>query len=292
MFGLLNLYKPSGPTSRDCVNQVQRCVRPVKVGHTGTLDPIASGVLLILVGNATRLTDEFHSLDKEYVGTFRLGVSSPSVDTETEITELVDAPRISFAELEGALDSFRGEIEQTPPIYSAVRIGGKRAHALARNAESVEMPTRRIQIDELELLGLDYPTFQIRVVCSTGTYIRSLGRDIARSLGSDGVMTELVRTRIGNQRIEESCKLEELTSVERIESSLLPPQTGLNNLPLLALDDALLTRFQNGQKIPEPLLPSSPNSSQSLIIDQNGTLKGVIQRIEGTEVWRTEKFFL
>lgn len=302
MFGLLNLHKPAGPTSRDCVNKVQRLVKPIKVGHAGTLDPIASGVLIILVGNATRLTDEIHALNKEYVGTFQLGVSSPSVDIETESAPIENAPEPERSAIEVSLRKFLGEIEQVPPIYSAVRIAGKRAHEIAREGKSVEMPSRRVTIEELELLDYQYPFFKLRTVCSTGTYIRSLGRDIARSLGSDAIMTQLIRSRIGDLTLENSVTLESVESASFVESNLLPPQMALKNFQKIVLPQEVLHCFHCGQKVSFERIDELGNEllyidslsnrfEQLLVLDHEDRMRAIIQSEANTMQWRTAKFF-
>ena len=140
MFGILNVLKPIGMTSRDCVNRLQRLVYPLKIGHAGTLDPIAEGVLIIAIGQAVRLVEALHDLDKTYVGTFLLGCRSESADTETEVEKLENAPLVTQALLDAARPQFIGNIRQRPPVYSAVKIDGKRAYKIARKGREVEMP--------------------------------------------------------------------------------------------------------------------------------------------------------
>lgn len=305
MFGLLSLYKPSGPTSRDCVNRVQRLVKPLKVGHAGTLDPIASGVLFILVGNAVRLTDEFHELDKEYVGVFQLGRSSPSVDTETPCTILPNAPSLSREKIESVLPRFLGEIEQVPPAYSAVRIDGERAYDLARSGQSVDMPSRKVHVSRIDLISFEQspdsiPTMTLRITCGTGTYIRSLGRDIARALGSDAVMSSLERTRIGPLTSGDSIPLEGITDQASVSSALAPPQQGLLDLPQITLEPAILDRFRMGQKIAASEIPYLAPAQKILAIDSFGRLRGVLRYTpkpgaahehNASGLWCTEKFF-
>ncbi|AMV33896.1 tRNA pseudouridine synthase B [Pirellula sp. SH-Sr6A] len=305
MFGLLPLYKPSGPTSRDCVNQVQRLIKPVKVGHAGTLDPIASGVLLLLVGNAVRLTDEYHELDKEYIGSFQLGRTSPSTDTETPCTLLPTAPSFTREDLNSVLPQFLGEIEQIPPTYSAVRIDGERAYDLARSGKTVEMPSRMVTISCIEVLSLSVetdstPTMTLRVVCGTGTYIRSLGRDIARALGSDAVMSSLERTRVGSYSSANAIGADTLANRQDIANALVSPQWGLGQLPHVTLDDDILNRFRMGQKLDWTDTPELPLASKVLASDSQGRLRAVLRFVprdsmEGEPkdvgLWRTEKFF-
>ena len=174
MFGILNLHKPVGPTSRDCVNVVQRLLHPTKVGHAGTLDPLASGVLLVLIGQAVRLTDAIHTLPKQYLGSFELGVTNDSADSESAALPIPLPPMIQPHQFEEQLPSFMGRIEQTPPKYSAVWIDGKRAHELAREGKEFEIPKRNVTVASIELTAFEYPHFELKITCGTGTYIRSV----------------------------------------------------------------------------------------------------------------------
>ncbi len=293
MFGILNLRKPSGPTSRDCVNSIQKLMRPEKVGHAGTLDPLASGVLLILVGQAVRLTDAVHTLPKQYIGTFQLGVTSESTDCETPLIPVDSAPILDQTAIEKQLPSFIGNIEQSPPKYSAVWIGGKRAHELARAGKEFDMPSRQVLIESLEVTSFEYPFFELKMTCGTGTYVRSLGRDIARKLGSDAVMTKLVRTAIGPFALESSCLLEELTSRESIEAHLAPARNGVNHWPQAFPNDETLLHFEQGKQVNESELNLVAETAGDFAaaIDSNGQLRALIKRVAKYS-WRADKCFL
>ncbi len=293
MFGILNLRKPSGPTSRDCVNSIQKLMRPEKVGHAGTLDPLASGVLLILVGQAVRLTDAVHTLPKQYIGTFQLGVTSESTDCETPLIPVDSAPILDRTAIEKQLPSFIGNIEQSPPKYSAVWIGGKRAHELARAGKEFDMPSRQVLIESLEVTSFEYPFFELKMTCGTGTYVRSLGRDIARKLGSDAVMTKLVRTAIGPFALECSCLLEELTSRESIEGHLAPARNGVNHWPQAFPNDETLLHFEQGKQVNESELNLVAETAGDFAtaIDSNGQLRALIKRVAKYS-WRADKCFL
>ncbi len=293
MFGLLNLRKPSGPTSRDCVNSIQKLMRPEKVGHAGTLDPLASGVLLVLVGQAVRLTDAVHTLSKEYIGTFQLGVTSESTDCETPLVALESAQLLDREDIEAQLPSFLGTIEQSPPKYSAVWIGGKRAHELARAGKEFEMPSRQVVIASLEVTYFCYPYFELKMTCGTGTYVRSLGRDIARNLGSDAVMTKLVRTAIGPFKLESSCNLETLTSRQSIEENLAPARDGVKHWPQTFPSEETLLLLEQGKQVNESDLNSAVEiaSDFAAAIDSEGRLRALIKRIAKSS-WRADKCFL
>ncbi len=293
MFGILNLRKPSGPTSRDCVNSIQRLLRPEKVGHAGTLDPLASGVLLILVGQAVRLTDAVHTLPKQYVGTFQLGVTSESTDCETPLIPIESAPILDREKIVEQLPSFIGSIEQSPPKYSAVWIGGKRAHELARAGKEFDMPTREVLIESLEVTSFEYPFFELSMTCGTGTYVRSLGRDIARKLGSDAVMTKLVRTAIGPFCLASSCDLESVTNREEIETHLVPARVGVQHWPEAFPSDQALLHFEQGKQVNESELNSSIElfNDFAAAIDSLGRLRALIKRVAKYS-WRADKCFL
>ena len=198
--------------------------KKVKVGHTGTLDPFATGLLVLLIGKGTKRANEFLKLDKKYIATVRLGATSTTGDPEGEVTVLVDSSRVSEddesgvrdvrvpsrADVEKAVEKFVGETEQKVPSYSAVKINGERAYKLARAGKEVEMPTRKVRIDEIEILDYKWPDLTIRCQVSSGTYIRALGEDIGKELGVGGYLTALRRTQVGEWRIEGAKRLGEL----------------------------------------------------------------------------------
>lgn len=184
--------------------------KKVKVGHTGTLDPFATGLLVLLIGKGTKRANEFLKLDKEYIATVRLGATSTTGDPEGEVTVVRDVRVLSRADVEKAVEKFVGETEQKVPSYSAVKINGERAYKLARAGKEVEMPVRKVRIDEIEILDYKWPDLTIRCQVSSGTYIRALGEDIGKELGVGGYLTALRRTQVGEWRIEEAKRLEEL----------------------------------------------------------------------------------
>ncbi len=212
MFGLLVLDKPSGVTSRRVVDRVLRFVRPTKVGHAGTLDPLAAGVLLLGLGQATRLVEYVHELPKQYQATFLLGRSSTTEDIDGEITELPDAVPPTREQIEQAADTLRGDIQQRPPAFSALKVAGRRAYELARAGETPELAPRGVRINRLTITRYDYPELCLDVECSSGTYVRSLGRDLAERAGSAAVMSALVRTAIGPFTLAEAADPEAITA--------------------------------------------------------------------------------
>ena len=253
-FGLLNLDKPAGLTSRDVVNIVQRLVKPAKAGHAGTLDPLATGVLIVCVGPATRLIAFAQAGRKVYRTTFRFGVTSETDDCEGTITPLPNAPRLTAAQISAVLPEFHGAIAQVPPAYSAVHVAGERAYELARRGERVELTARTVQVDRFALLRFDDATQELdaEIVCGAGTYIRSLGRDLAARLGSGAVMTALRRTAVGPCRVEDAIACDTLDR-QTVQAHLLPPQTVLADFPAHNCTPAEVAAIQTGRAIACPV---------------------------------------
>ncbi len=189
LVGFLNINKPRGVTSRWVVDQVKRLVKPAKSGHAGTLDPLATGVLVVGVGQATRLVDYVQQMRKCYRAEFLLGRTSPTEDVEGEITELSNAAVPTRLQIAAAVGQFIGDIMQRPPAFSALKVAGKRAYALARRGQEVELTPRLVTIHRLRVMEYEYPRLVIDTECSSGTYIRSLGRDVAEALGTGAVMS-------------------------------------------------------------------------------------------------------
>ncbi len=233
MTGVLNLDKPIGISSARAVSRVKRLLpRGTKIGHAGTLDPFASGVLVLLIGKATRLSEQFMSEPKRYDATVKLGATTETLDPESE--EVVDGNAgAADVELVGeVLTRFIGEIQQMPPVYSALKVNGRRAYAMARAGQEVVLRPRAVSVYSIELLDYAWPTLRVRVDCGRGTYIRSLARDIGLALGTTGYLTQLRRTRVGPCLIDAAVTLEHLNA-NGVEGSLLPglqttPQTASN----------------------------------------------------------------
>ena len=216
MNGVLIIDKPKGITSRDVVNKVMKAFNMKKVGHTGTLDPIATGILVICVGNATKLVDDLTCDDKEYIATVELGTLTNTLDSEGKILN-EEKVNISKEDIINVLNSFKGSYLQEVPKYSAVKINGKKLYEYARNNEEVELPKRNVQISSIELLDdviykENKTIFKFKCTVSKGTYIRSLIRDIAQKLGTIGIMIDLRRIRQGNFNIKNSIKIDEISA--------------------------------------------------------------------------------
>ncbi|MDR1882683.1 MAG: tRNA pseudouridine(55) synthase TruB [Prevotella sp.] len=216
---VLYINKPLDWTSFDLVRKLRNklCrrlgVKKLKVGHAGTLDPLATGVMIVCTGKKTKLIETFQYLTKEYIATVKLGETTPSFDLETEADAAYPTEHITKELVAGTLARFTGEIRQTPPAYSACKVEGKRAYEFAREGRMVELKTKLLVIDEIELLDYTMPEIKIRVVCSKGTYIRALARDIGLALGSGGHLTALERTRIGDVTLGQCVAGEQIESV-------------------------------------------------------------------------------
>ncbi len=210
MDGIFNLYKPAGFTSNDAVAVMRKILNMKKVGHGGTLDPDATGVLPIFTGAATRLLEFAVEGRKEYVAEFQLGIKTDTGDVSGKTVAIKDVPEFSQADLERVLQKFLGKQKQMPPMYSAIKIGGKKLYQYARKGEEVEREARDIEIYALEILGFNPPEIRLRVECSKGTYIRTLGEDIAVALGTVGTMKKLVRTKVGDFELADSHTLDEI----------------------------------------------------------------------------------
>ena len=223
MFGFLNVYKPKGKTSHDVVAILRRVTKIKQIGHTGTLDPFAEGVLPICIGKATRLI-EYLNDDKAYIGTVQLGKSTTTYDLEGETVDVSDKTS-DLEEIENELKNFRGDIEQLPPIYSAIKVNGKKLYEYARKGEEVEIKPRSVNIGELKILNYDKENriLELYIKCSKGTYIRSIAHDLGKNLGCFGHLIKLVRVKAGDFEVENSIKLEDLTDIETVQKHLIYP---------------------------------------------------------------------
>jgi len=222
LFGVLNLNKPAGMTSRDVVNVVQRLAKPHKAGHAGTLDPMATGVLLVCVGQATRLISLLQKASKTYAAEFRFGQRSDTDDSTGTIRESPPSANPPTEDrVRESLKSFIGRIDQTPPAFSAVHVAGRRAYELARKGEDVELTSRKVHVDSIDVTVYEWPMLKLQIDCGSGTYIRSIARDLGEMLGCGGLMSSLERTRIGSFAVRNAIDPEQL-SAENLPSMLTP----------------------------------------------------------------------
>ena len=260
--GLLNVHKPAALTSRQVVDRVQKLVYPAKVGHAGTLDPLATGVLLVCVGAATRLISRVQQGRKRYVGRFRLGQRSDTEDIEGQVVPAGDWSGVTRQQIEQLIPEFLGSILQTPPQISALKGGGQRAYKLARRGVVVELKPRPVDVFSLALMDFKPPELELHVECGTGTYIRSLGRDIGERLGCGAVMSGLSRTAIGPFRLEDAVSLDSL-NVATLAGALVPPQAVLPELPRQKLGSSEIVAVRQGQTLPRRTATSDSSRAVS-----------------------------
>lgn len=292
--GILNIDKPPGITSRDAVNRIERLLGKAKCGHAGTLDPLATGVLVICVGQATRLIQYVQRMPKQYRAVFLLGRRSVTDDVEGELELIADAPEPTRPDIEAALPQFVGEIQQRPPAHSAIKIGGQRAYDLARRGEEFELAARTISIYRLEILRYEYPELEMSIECGSGTYVRSLGRDLAAALGTAGVMSSLVRTAIGSFRVEDAAQLDGLTA-EGIQEQLQPPLEALRNLPQIVLTEKQLGEVRHGRPIEmrgvvRPPAEAGSPAAEWAAVDSEGRLAAILFEKLPNQLWPARNF--
>lgn len=221
---VLLLDKPLTWTSFDVVRKVKNALRIKKIGHAGTLDPLATGLLVLCTGRKTKEIDQIQAQEKEYAGTFRLGETTPSFDLETAVDMARPYAHLSEGQITAATQPFLGTIQQTPPLFSAVKIDGQRAYEIARQGQTAEIKAKAVEIKAFELTRIALPEVDFRVVCSKGTYIRSLARDLGVALGCGAHLTRLVRTRIGEFRVEDAFSMD-------VIQALRPPRPGGDDAP-------------------------------------------------------------
>ncbi len=248
MTGIIIVNKPEGWTSHDIVAKLRRILGERRIGHGGTLDPMATGVLPVFVGRATRAVEFMENADKEYIAALRLGISTDTQDTTGNVISEKPA-NVSKEELEAVLDKFRGEIEQLPPMYSAIKVDGKKLYEYARKGAEIERKTRKITIHELEVVGQhEDGDYLLRVVCSKGTYIRALCSDIGDALGCGGAMSALVRTRAGAYRIETARAMDDIIAAgpEKAPEMLMSLDSMFAMYPDAVIGEAGEKRCRNG----------------------------------------------
>lgn len=276
MFGFLNVYKPVGKTSHDVVAYFRKLLKIKKIGHTGTLDPFAEGVLPICIGNSTRLI-EYLPDDKAYLAFVQLGKATDSYDTEGNVIFESDK-KVTKEQLVSALTSFEGEIEQLPPMYSAIKVKGKKLYEYAREGKTISVAPRQVTIHKIELKNFDEEKqeAQVYIECSKGTYIRSIANDLGQNLCCGGYLTRLIRTKAGKFLVVNSIKMQDYKSIEFVEKHLIEPISMLN-YPLYNLNSSEKLDISNGK----PLLNKSINNAENIILVYNDSIKAVASSCNG-----------
>ncbi len=286
MAGLLNIDKPHGLTSHDVIARLRRMCQTRRIGHAGTLDPLATGVLPICVGHATRLSEYLMGQPKTYETTVRLGQTTETYDAEGEIVAERPFAHLTTQAIEQTLTHFRGDLEQIPPLYSAIKIDGQPMYKLARQGKTVARQPRPVTIYALEMLAWSPPDLQLRVVCSSGTYIRSLGHDIGEQLSCGGHLTALRRTAVGSFKIADAIALEDLTT-ENWRSYLLPADLAVAHLPRVDADADATAALLQGQRIPRQ--PDEAPADLVRVYNPAGDFFGLLT--PQAESWQPKKIF-
>lgn len=284
--GILSIDKPTGITSHDVVYRIRRLGGLRRVGHAGTLDPLATGVLLLCLGRATRLVEYLMHLDKEYEATVRLGQTTDTYDSDGSVTRERSCAHVTPLLLSGTLSQFQGVIQQKPPMYSAVKQHGQPLYKLARQGLEVERANRTVTVHALQLLGYDSPEVRLRIRCSSGTYIRSLAHDLGESLGCGGHVTALRRTVVGAFSDGGAIPLEALDS-RNLMSHVQGMDLAVAHLPRVDLSEADTTALSHGRAIPMAAL--SPATDLARAYDPTGQFLGVI--VASGSFWRPRKLF-
>ena len=282
--GVLLLDKPVGLSSNDALMRAKRLYTAKKAGHTGTLDPLASGLLPLCFGEATKFSQDLLDADKTYEATMRLGIRTTTGDAEGEALETRDV-NCDFAAINGALAQFRGDIVQVPPMYSALKRDGKPLYEYARAGQTVEREGRNVTIHALELLACELPDVTFRVTCSKGTYVRTLAEDIGEALGCGAHLVALRRTGVGSLTLEHSVTLDALSDAEQGERDawLQPVDALLSTFPSVQLDTEATRRFLHGQRLRLAELPAidSQPGARVRVYGDGGRLLGVAKAADG-----------
>ncbi len=279
--GVLPVFKPEGPTSHDVVALARRVLRLRRIGHAGTLDPFAGGLLLLCLGKATRLAEYLTPLRKIYRGTVRLGATTDTDDLTGETIAESDAWReLGVHDVESVLTALVGEQDQLPPSYSAKKVRGKRAYAIARAGGAPKLAAVRITIHRLETLNIDLPHIEFEIECSSGTYIRSIARDIGATLGVGGHLVRLTRTAIGEFRMESALRLTRSTTEAEVRAAILGPESAVAHLPRLDLGPDALEPIGRGQP-----LPCQGQPRQAPVAVFVGGRLAAIGEVSGGRVW-------
>ncbi len=284
-FGFLNIDKPLGLTSHDVVGRVRRGLKVKKVGHAGTLDPLATGVLVVCLGPATRLSEYAMAHTKTYRARVRLGVVTTTYDAEGDITAEHDPADITQPAIKALLPTFTGDILQMPPLYSAIKKGGRKLYEIARQGETVEIEPRAVRIDSLEISSWEPPHFDLEITCGSGTYIRSLAHDIGQGLGVGAHLARLVRTSSGVFHVGDAVSLETVLE-DGWEPHLLPPITALDGWPVVSLDAEEADAVAHGRTI------EAEDVADGMLArahQRDGTLLAILRAERGG--WRPHKVF-
>lgn len=295
--GMINVYKEKGFTSHDVVAKLRGICKQKKIGHTGTLDPDAVGVLPVCLGSATRLCDMLTDKDKEYIAVFRLGITTDTQDISGKVLEEKEVT-VSGQEVRAVVSSFVGEQLQIPPMYSALKVNGKKLYELAREGKEVERAARPVNVYEIEILEENMPEFTIRISCSKGTYIRTICHDIGQKLSCGAVMVSLKRTRVGSFTIEEAYSLSQLQSLsdeKKLSEILIPVEKVFEHLPEVSVKEDAMKALLNGNQLKREdvmnLTEETMNAKEVRIHGYDNRFYGIYSYHKGRKLFCPVKMF-
>ena len=297
MDGIINVYKEAGFTSHDVVAKLRGICRQKKIGHTGTLDPQATGVLPVCLGSATRACEMLTDRTKEYVAELLLGQITDTQDTTGTVLEEREVT-VNEEQVREAVNSFVGGYDQIPPMYSALKVNGKKLYELAREGKEVERKARHVDLPVIEILSIDLPVVKFRVECSKGTYIRSLCADIGEKLGCGGTMKSLVRIRVGEFRLADALtlgQLQELRDTDRLEDALLPTDRIFADFPMIHVEEKWRRLIDNGNSFfPGQTLEKTvyPTGEWVRVYREDDSFVGIYAYDEAKEWYKPVKMFL
>jgi len=257
--GGLVINKPTGITSHDTLDKLRNLLPKISIGHTGTLDPQAEGVLFALLGKATKISSFIENWDKEYLAEIKLGVRTDTYDLEGKILEAVEEIQVTESEIKESVGSLVGEISQTPPLYSAIKYKGKKLYEYARAGVEVKPKKRKVTIKNLEIVNINLPYVELKISCSKGTYIRSIANDIGEKLGCGAVLASLVRTKVGPYNLEQALtleKAEEICDQNKILDYIIPISEILKDFPRIVVEEGCEKRIKNGMELKRENLTS------------------------------------
>ena len=302
--GMMTIYKEAGYTSSDVVARLRGILHMKKIGHTGTLDPDAEGVLPVCLGNGTKLCELIADRDKEYVAVMRLGVATDTQDMSGKVLAEISCEEVertvTCEMIREAASEFTGEISQIPPMYSAVKVGGKRLYQYARQGQTVERAARKVTIHELEITSIELPLVTMRVRCSKGTYIRTLCQDIGERLGTGAAMEHLLRTRVGQFRLEDSIKLDDAEAIMkssdpgRINGCILPVDSFFDQALRAVVREEGMRYLLNGNTLKREFtdLPGTAEAKEVRMYDRSGKFYALYRYDPMKDELRNVRMFL
>ena len=293
--GIINIDKPSGITSMDVVRKIRSASGVKKVGHGGTLDPIATGVIPVAIGKATRLLEYFLMSNKSYIARIHFGKTTDTFDSEGEIISTKVDPPLDINVIEKTMNSFRGEIEQTPPPFSAIKKNGRRLYELARRGIDTYIEPRTVTVNEIKIINYEPPILDLFIRCGKGFYVRSLANDLGKILGCGGYLNDLKRTSLGNLEISNSILLAKaISAIENGDTSKIiqPIETCVGNFERVNLSPEETTNIKNGQKIPYTLDSSIEKGTLASAFSPKGDLAAIIMFEDKSREWKPVKVFI